>query len=277
MTTTRVSVREAVTLTPGRLVMIWFAVVLLSVLYCKLSAVIFEGGPVDLHVSLLWAMQTWIPWIVLSGGVWRLAKTEHYAILSMRYVPVLVAGIVVLLLTTDALTYGVLRALELVEERPDLAAHIYMRGPVWAFGAAAVTSGLLLSRRRLQRDGETRPSSIAASTPAPLSPNSDAFISVSTRHGAIDVRIDALEAIESAGNYVQLRRKDGTTYLHRATLKEMLQLTSAMGWMQVHRTALVNPNAIRSRLAGHGLKLASGHTLTIGRSYRRAGFVRCRD
>lgn len=45
--------RPAVTVTIGRLAMTWSTVVLLSVLYCKLAAVIYEQSPVEFNEFLL--------------------------------------------------------------------------------------------------------------------------------------------------------------------------------------------------------------------------------
>ena len=95
-------------------------------------------------------------------------------------------------------------------------------------------------------------------------------LTVATRTGNVQLDWAGIESLESAGNYVEIHLPDGKSFLHRATLKELEVVAKPQGWQRIHRTAIVNPRHVKARVAGDGVRLASGRVLRIGRSHKRA-------
>lgn len=86
------------------------------------------------------------------------------------------------------------------------------------------------------------------------------------------VRVDDLEAVEAAGNYVQLVARDGR-HLLRHTLAEMESRLDPARFARIHRSTIVNVDRVREiRSDAHGdadVLLESGATYRLSRAYRR--------
>lgn len=94
---------------------------------------------------------------------------------------------------------------------------------------------------------------------------------------AVDiVRVESIEWIEGAGDYVRLHTDRGS-FLSSATLKELSARLSSRGFLRVHRSAIVNLDRVRSyRPLGHGdyrLTLGDGTKVKVSRTRGRE-FVR---
>jgi two-component system LytT family response regulator len=83
----------------------------------------------------------------------------------------------------------------------------------------------------------------------------------------------AIEWVDAAGNYVRFNAGDAS-YRVRGTLKDFEQVLPAARFLRVHRSTIVNIDAVtefaRGRYGDLAAVLKSGKRLAIGRRYRRA-------
>lgn len=94
---------------------------------------------------------------------------------------------------------------------------------------------------------------------------------VRDRERIILVRVDELEAVEAAGNYVQLVTR-GRRHLMRQTLMEMESQLDPARFVRIHRSTIVNVDCVREiRPDPHGdadVVLESGARYRLSRAYR---------
>ncbi len=87
------------------------------------------------------------------------------------------------------------------------------------------------------------------------------------------VRIDEIEWIEAAGNYVSIHTA-AQTHLHRETLKNLQSTLDPSRFVRVHRSAIVNiahVREVRPRQSGDSdIELDSGRVVSLSRRYREA-------
>jgi hypothetical protein len=85
------------------------------------------------------------------------------------------------------------------------------------------------------------------------------------------VKVMDIEWLESSGNYVNLH-SGGRIYPLRATLGELAIRLADKGFSRIHRSYMVNHNAIEHisyQPSGDGeIKLKNGHTLNLSRRYK---------
>ncbi len=85
------------------------------------------------------------------------------------------------------------------------------------------------------------------------------------------IRIDDIQHLTAAGNYVDIRARD-QNYLMRATMSELEALLPAAHFVRVHRSHIVRVREIeRIRIERFGsgtVHLRSGATIAISKSYR---------
>jgi two-component system LytT family response regulator len=98
-------------------------------------------------------------------------------------------------------------------------------------------------------------------------------LQVEGRDRAIFLRVEEIDWIEGAANYVRLHAGKAR-YLHRATLHELEARLDPARFVRVHRSAIVNLARVREKAAwgsgDHLLRLADGTTLRLSRTYRAA-------
>lgn len=86
------------------------------------------------------------------------------------------------------------------------------------------------------------------------------------------VRLEEVDWIEAAGNYVELHH-DGGTYRYRATLRGLGERLDPRRFARIHRSILVNVDRVAElRPGGSGggeVILRDGATLALSRRYRR--------
>lgn len=95
--------------------------------------------------------------------------------------------------------------------------------------------------------------------------------SVRERERILLLRADALEAVQAAGNYVELIA-GGRTHLLRLTMSEMERKLDPARFVRVHRSTIVNADRIREILPDpHGdgdIVMESGAVHRLSRAYR---------
>lgn len=95
---------------------------------------------------------------------------------------------------------------------------------------------------------------------------------VQKRSERVRLDLDAIETIEAEGEYVRLHA-EGASYLHRGSLTAFAEQLGEASFLRVHRSAVVNSAHVAGvTRSGWGvvLRLKSGRTLRVGRSYRQA-------
>jgi len=205
--------------------------------YCLAHGLV-GNDDINLPRTLAWAVTSTLPWLCAWEGLKRLDKTMPQSSQHLLSAGVLIAALVVCVVLEYALG-----------ARP-LGEIVYQLLPI-PFGIAAV--------RWLMRP----------SPPAPA-PEADPVFTVPTRQGTVTVRACDIEYIKAAGNYVELVTGD-RTLLMRATLQDLCDQLSAVGFVRVHRSLLVNPlHVVATRRAPRGrriVELRSGAELPIGRQF----------
>lgn len=86
----------------------------------------------------------------------------------------------------------------------------------------------------------------------------------------LGLRARDVAVVRSAGNYCELNAA-GRVHLVRIPMKVMAERLAMLGFVQVHRTAIVNLAHLRAvEPAGHGVavRLACGAAVPVGRAYR---------
>ena len=90
----------------------------------------------------------------------------------------------------------------------------------------------------------------------------------------IHAPVDDIQAVCSAGNYVEFRMADGREVLMRVTLVQVEAELTAHGFVRTHRSWLVNTRAIaETRRVGAGdfeLTLTGGLRAPLSRRWRHA-------
>jgi two-component system LytT family response regulator len=84
------------------------------------------------------------------------------------------------------------------------------------------------------------------------------------------IRIDEIDWVDAAGNYVRLHVR-GETYLFRETMSAMEKRLEKAQFVRIHRSHLVNADRIKELLPANGehiVVLRNGVRLTLSRGYR---------
>ena len=96
-------------------------------------------------------------------------------------------------------------------------------------------------------------------------------IQIQTDEGLIKLKIEDILYVQAVGDFVALTLKD-QEILTRKTLKSMLEALQPEGFVQIHRSYLVNSKAIqkmeKGRFGDAKVILINGHTLAVSRRYR---------
>jgi hypothetical protein len=211
--------------------------------YCLIHGLVIDVE-MNLPRTLAWAVVSTLPWLCAWQGLKWLDTRPAQSLQFLLSVGVLIAALFVCV----ALEYG-LGAIYSTDTS-SLAQIAYQLLPI-PFGIAVV--------RWLMRPAKSARVS-----------QGDRVLNVPTRQGTLAVRACDIEYIRAAGNYVELVSGDRTLLL-RATLQDLCDQLSAVGFVRVHRSLLVNPlHVVATRRAPRGrriVELRSGAELPIGRQF----------
>jgi two-component system LytT family response regulator len=126
-------------------------------------------------------------------------------------------------------------------------------------------------RERLRGEPQLRAGLAALLEQLRPQPSSLGHIPVRAGQRTVLVRIEEIDWIESAGNYVTLH-VGAQEHLLRETLSELQSRLSPRQFVRVHRTAIVNLDRIQALVptphGDHRLILRDGRELTLSRTYR---------
>jgi two-component system LytT family response regulator len=126
-------------------------------------------------------------------------------------------------------------------------------------------------RERLRGEPQLRAELAALLEQLRPQPSGLGHIPVRAGQRTVLVRIEEIDWIESAGNYVTLH-VGAQEHLLRETLSELQSRLSPRQFVRVHRTAIVNLDRIQALVptphGDHRLILRDGRELTLSRTYR---------
>ena len=112
---------------------------------------------------------------------------------------------------------------------------------------------------------------------APVEPSSPAELPVSfdiiETSRTLRVRLDEIVAMRSLGNYVEFALADGRRPLMRTTLRELVERLAPYGFLQTHRSWLINPARVtgleRIGPGGHVVSLTPGVQVPVSRRFQK--------
>ena len=230
--------------------------------YCLAHGLVIDDE-LNLPRTLLWAVASTFPWVCAWEGLKRLDARA-----AQPLQPLLAAGIlIVTLLVAAALQYGLGKIY--ITDTASLAQLAYRLLPI-PF-AIMVVRRLLQTSKSISRDSGPRTDRLRES-------QIERVLDVPTRRGLLSVRACDIEYVKAAGNYVELITGD-RTLLMRTTLHDLREQLGLVGFVQVHRSLLVNSlhvvAARRGRRGREIVELRSGAELPVGRQFgvNAAAFV----
>lgn len=245
----------------------WGAYMCYLAIYCLLYTGVVESAPIEFAESFMWVLREWGIWLLLTPLVFTALRTLHapgsiHKFSATRYA---LLGVLVLAI---ALTYRV--GID-VYEGADLAA-----SAVYFFPKHATALVLIVLAWHLARKTERAATNTLTSDATPVSPGAQSIcdtLLVSTGQHETLIRVDDIDVISAAGNYVDIRRND-KVYLLRSSLKQLEDTLPAHQFVRVHRSHLVNLSSLlhmTKTAAGNGsIVMRGGHVVPISKKYRSA-------
>lgn len=116
------------------------------------------------------------------------------------------------------------------------------------------------------------PTPPAGSEPRPANDRPIDRLLVRKRRRWVVVRLEEVDWIEAAGNYVRLH-VGAESHLHRQTLADLAARVDSSRFVRIHRSAVVNLDRVvelRGERSGHyEVLLRGGARLSMSRRYRR--------
>jgi hypothetical protein len=247
-----------------RLVLGNVALVGVLVAYCELCSVLNGTPAPGLCISVPWAIQVSLGWIIIGASLGTLGER----VVTMRYASSHPRAFILAAVLAIA-AFAVLCEMMLVEltgEQIDWLALVYERAPI-SVAASAVLIAIYFGDRVL------RQSSFAAS-PAPVvqpereSSASDDMMDVMTGTGRTSIRIAEIECLQADRNYINIVHISGRTYLLRQTMAAAESSLDPSRFVRIHRSTIVNRDRVKERRQGGIVVLQSGRTVSIGRAFR---------
>ncbi len=228
--------------------------VVIATAYCLAHGLVIDDE-INLPRTLAWAVVSTFPWLCAWEGLQRVGARSAQRLQPLLSAAVLVAALVVCVALEYAL--GAMYS----TDADSLAQIVYRLLPI--------PLGMAVARWMLRRSP-----SVLAVAESPTERLRDLQVervfAIPTRNGTLAVRAADVEYVRAAGNYVELITGD-RTLLMRATLHELGEQLSAVGFVRVHRSLLVNSlqvMAVRRGPRGRQLvKLKSGEELPVGRQF----------
>ncbi len=235
-----------------------FAALLLLIGYCELCSAIRGLPAPGLEISGSWALQVWLPWLVIGaimGSVGRRIADHRIAHRYPRGVMALVIGsVAAFAVSSEALLAKVL------SDESELLWFVYERAPAHLAGSALLVAMYLGTRFWRQRQA-------ASDARAPEAPAGD-LLEVMTGTGRTHIPVDEIECLQADRNYINVIHVSGRTYLLRQTMAATERTLNDTRFMRVHRSTIVNRQLVKERRSGGVLVLQSGRTVTVSRAYR---------
>ena len=265
----------------------WGVFMILLSGYCTVYKVVIDGTSPDFAGTCLYVIREWAVWWLLTPLALKvLRQGEAQGRLGARFY--LAVGAAILLVSVSFRA-----AVNVITEARGTDAILVLYTPRYlAVALALLLIWHLYLRRRARQTapapavpGGTRglngsPARAArAENPAGprRSPNGadgtryPATLMVSKGRDTCPVRVERIDCVTAAGNYVEIHSGD-QAYLMRTTMHELEAVLPPGRFIRVHRSHIVNREAIdriRTRRSGNGtVLLTSGRAVNVSKRYR---------
>lgn len=232
-------------------------------IYCLLYTGVVESAPIELMESFIWVLREWGIWLVLTPLVFGALRALHTPTsIRSRSGTAWFYGFAGISVLSVALLYRV--GIDAYGVADPAGSAVYF------FAKHATALVLVVLAWHLAR----KPKSVNANNP--VSPPRVAVpetLWVSKGQHESLIRVDQIDVISAAGNYVDIRCGD-LVYLLRSSLKQLEDSLPAQKFVRVHRSHLVNVSSLlhmTKTAAGNGsVILRSGHVVPMSKKYRAA-------
>lgn len=249
--------------------------------YCMIHQAFVGNHSPDLQGSVIWAIREWGIWVLLTPVAFKVLRT--YGAMPDRRVPAFIQlGLGVLLVS---LTFRV--GLDVATGAREALASLIIFFPRHLAALGVVMLVWYLFLRVRPSDGQDAPRGTGPDGGTGGSSDGNAnggsngdrpgarrypeTILVSKGHGECLIRVDRIQCITAAGNYLEIE-SDGRGYLMRATMKQIEEMLPPSEFVRTHRSHIININEIdriRTRPSGNGVvELRCGKTLSVSRKYK---------
>lgn len=242
----------------------WGAYMGYLAIYCLLYTGIVESAPIDLVESFVWVLREWGIWLVLTPAIVAVLRKLHAGTLqrSLGFYARVYPCLAVAALAT-ALVYRV--GID-VYGGADLAASGVYFFPKYAAALALVVLAWHLLRKAEQAVANTPAAPVHHQAQGVM----ETLLVCKGQHERL-IRVDQIDVISAAGNYVDIRCEEDV-YLLRSSLKQLEDSLPTHTFVRVHRSHLVNVNSlvhITKTAAGNGsVVVRGGHVVPISKKYR---------
>lgn len=234
----------------------WGAFMLATCAYCLLHQAFVSAVTPNPQLTLTVALREWGAWALLAPWALRTLRqtsTPRDVLLRCALFALLAAALPI--------------AVDLLTQDRDLRASFMLFWP----RNVAMAVGLLLIGRAFARPAPGTTPPIAPSAPQLASAEKRDTLMVSKGADQCLIRVDDIQHLTAAGNYVNIRAGD-QNYLMRATMGDIETLLPSTDFVRIHRSHIVRVREIeriRVERSGSGtVHLRGGGTLAISRGYR---------
>jgi DNA-binding LytR/AlgR family response regulator len=222
------------------------ATVAIATLYCQLWCLVAfppaNRMPMPIEASLAWSFSSVAPWVVgfeLAKRRSEIARSRAGRGLAVAVIFAFAAFMSIVL------ELGLDTVIGVRETRP-LSLQLAAQLPAVLLTVMALALTAFVLRQAVAKE----------------TASSDALAGVLAR-------VDEIEWIEAAGNYVEVHG-GGRASLHRVTMREVEGALDPKTFVRIHRSAIVNASHIAARLSiggTPGVRLRDGTILKIGSRY----------
>lgn len=241
----------------------WGAYMSYLAIYCLFYTGVVDSAPIELAESFIWVLREWGIWLVLTPLVCAALRALHSSTSKCNRSEL---GRCYTLLGMSALTTALIYRVSIdVYGGADLAESAVYFFPKHAKALVLIVLAWHLARKNEHAGTDTH----SSQTPRTVS---ETLLVFKGRHESL-IRVDQIDVISAAGNYVDIRCKDNV-YLLRSSLKQLEDTLPEHLFVRVHRSHLVNVDSllhITKTAAGSGSAVVhGGHVVPISRKYRSA-------
>src|SRR5690606_38994407 len=204
--------------------------------YCLLYTGVVESAPIELAESFIWVVREWGIWLVLTPLVFTALRALHTST-SVRKLSEI--GRLYTLFGISVIATGLIYRVGIdVYGGADPAASAVYFFPKHATALALIVLAWHLARKTERADSHQTLTEEATRVSTGSLSVTDTLLVSTGQHESV-IRIDEIDVISAAGNYVDIRCKNNV-YLLRSSLKQLEDTLPAHQFVRVHRSHLVN-------------------------------------